>query len=77
MSPDSAVLIRYWQDLARGTLQDAQALHERESLQSAVNRAYYACFYAVLALLKTKDLSATKVRESSRCSSNILSRLAS
>jgi len=49
---DKKALIDYRLQRARETLRDAQLLHEREgSLWSVINRAYYAMFYAALALL--------------------------
>jgi len=47
------VLIRYRLEQARTALEDAQfLLQNRRSSQSIVNRAYYAMFYAALALLQ-------------------------
>ncbi|MHC1777471.1 MAG: HEPN domain-containing protein [Lentimicrobium sp.] len=43
--------IRYRLDKARETLHDAEILAHEGSWNSAMNRLYYACFYAVLALL--------------------------
>jgi len=41
---------------ARETYQDAIVLFERNSLNSSVNRLYYAAFYATLALLLDKNI---------------------
>jgi uncharacterized protein len=41
-------------------LRDARILFENESYSSAVNRIYYALFYAVTALLLTRDMSSAK-----------------
>lgn len=43
--------IHYRLDKARQTLHDAEILAHEGSWNSAMNRVYYACFYAVLALL--------------------------
>ena len=52
-SDDLAVLIRYRMEQARIALDDAKYLIDGgRSPQSIVNRAYYAMFYAVLALLQ-------------------------
>jgi uncharacterized protein (UPF0332 family) len=42
---------------ARGTLADAEMLFENERYRSAVNRVYYAAFYAVGALALTRGFS--------------------
>jgi len=41
---------------ARETYQDAIFLYERASINSSVNRLYYAAFYATIALLLNKDI---------------------
>lgn len=52
MTDERIVLIRYRLEMAKETLEDAFLLHrERRSPWSIINRAYYAMFYAVLALL--------------------------
>lgn len=54
-------LIRYRLDMAQATLKDAQLLHgQGGSLWSVVNRAYYAMFYAALALLTSIGRGASK-----------------
>lgn len=64
MSPDvfdKPALIRLRLERARETLQDAHILYEQGSTPaSVVNRAYYAMFYAALALLVTVDRSSAK-----------------
>lgn len=53
---DKAALIQLRLDNARETLKDAQTLYKHgSSPKSIVNRAYYAMFYAALALLVTVD----------------------
>lgn len=53
-------LIAYRRAKAKETLQDGKILLEAKRFFSAVNRIYYALFYAVTALLLTKELSSTK-----------------
>jgi len=55
------VLIGYRLQRARETLGDAHLLCDRKgSLWSVINRAYYAMFYAVLALLTSVGKGASK-----------------
>lgn len=42
------------------TLEEARLLLEHGKLHGCVNRLYYACFYAVEALLRTEGRSASK-----------------
>lgn len=53
-------LIRYRMERARETLQEATLMYQSRYLHGAANRLYYACFYAVLALLAKNDLSSSK-----------------
>jgi uncharacterized protein (UPF0332 family) len=53
-------LLRYRLDQARETLREADILQDAEAPRGAVNRADYAMFYALLALLATKQLSPSK-----------------
>ncbi len=53
-------LVRYRMERALETLQDARLMLENGRLHSAANRIYYACFYAVVALLLAKGLSSPK-----------------
>lgn len=53
-------LIAYRRSKAKETLQDGKILFEARRYPSAVNRIYYALFYAVTALLLTKGLSSSK-----------------
>ena len=53
-------LIRYRLERSKETLKDAETLLSTGSLISAVNRMYYSMFYAVVALLKTKELASSK-----------------
>jgi uncharacterized protein len=53
---DRALLIRYRLEQAHAALGDAQCLlAANRTPQGIINRAYYAMFYAVLALLQTID----------------------
>lgn len=53
-------LAKYRIEKAKNTLLDAKKYFEDATLESTVNRIYYAMFYAVNALLMTKGLSASK-----------------
>lgn len=52
-------LINYRIARAKDTYDDALILAEREKWNSAINRLYYATFYAVMALLLDSDLKPT------------------
>jgi len=45
---------------AHTTLNSAKVLLDAHHYLDTVNRLYYACFYAVTALLETRDLSSSK-----------------
>ncbi len=60
MTGKQADLIRYRLNRAKETLQEAQIMADSGHLYGAANRIYYACFYAVVALLLTKNLSSSK-----------------
>jgi uncharacterized protein (UPF0332 family) len=53
-------LLRYRMTQADETLREADILLEMDVLRGATNRAYYAMFCAVLALLATKQLGTSK-----------------
>lgn len=53
-------LISYRLQKARNTLEDANVLAASDRWSACVNRLYYACFYAVTALLLHDNLSSTK-----------------
>ncbi len=59
MSGTKKDLIKYRIARARDTLEDAQILADREKWNSAINRLYYAAYYAVIALLLSADLKPT------------------
>lgn len=60
MNEETKDLVRYRLMRAEETLEDARILVNNNKLFSAVNRIYYAMFYAVGGLLLTKGLSASK-----------------
>lgn len=53
-------LLRYRLEQAEETLREANILLKEDALRGAINRAYYAMFYALLALLATKQLGTSK-----------------
>src|SRR3972149_8152714 len=53
-------LVRYRLARAEETLAEARLLAERNHWNAAVNRLYYACFYAVLALFAQRGLTSSK-----------------
>lgn len=53
-------LAKYRLEKARNTLLDAKKFIGNATLESTVNRIYYAMFYSVNALLITKGLSSSK-----------------
>ena len=60
MKDELRKLIRYRIERAHEILSDAKVLIDDNRLLSAVNRLYYATFYAIQALLLTKNLSSAK-----------------
>lgn len=60
MSPVEKDYIAHRLARARGTLDEARLMLEHGYLNGAVNRLYYACFYAVSALLMTGGLSSAR-----------------
>jgi len=60
MTAGQAALIRYRLGRAKETLEEAQVMFDSGHCYGAANRIYYACFYAVVALLLTKNLSSSK-----------------
>jgi len=55
--PPVSELQRYRIERAWSTIEEAVLLSEKQHLASAVNRLYYACFYAASALLLKHELS--------------------
>ena len=60
MKKETLTLITYRLERARESLEEANILLERGHGNAFVNRLYYACFYAVSALLLTRGLSSAK-----------------
>jgi uncharacterized protein (UPF0332 family) len=60
MKEEIRTLIAYRLSRAREALEEAEILLEKGYGNTFVNRLYYACFYAVSALLMTKGLSSAK-----------------
>jgi len=60
MKEETRILITYRLERARESLEEAGILLEREYGNTFVNRLYYACFYAVSALLLTRGLSSAR-----------------
>ena len=59
MTANKEDLVRYRLEKARETLDDAYLLIESKRWNSAINRLYYAAFYAVIALLLNENHKAT------------------
>lgn len=59
MSGTREDLIKYRIARAKDTLDDAQLLADNGKWNSAINRLYYAAYYAVIALLLNADLKPT------------------
>ncbi|OIN96313.1 hypothetical protein AUJ66_06740 [Candidatus Desantisbacteria bacterium CG1_02_38_46] len=62
MNEERKTLIEYRLLRAHETLEDAKILFDKRKLFSTVNRIYYAMFYAVNALLLSKNLVAYRKR---------------
>ena len=60
MKKETRTLITYRLERARESLEEADILLERGYGNTFVNRLYYACLYAVSALLLAKGLSSAK-----------------
>ena len=60
MTKEKRALIEYRMERARESLDDAKMTLEAGRIYTCVNRLYYACFYAVSALLLTRGLSTSK-----------------
>ena len=60
MTPEERTYIRYRLSRARESLEEARLLLQAEHLPTAVSRLYYACFYAVSALLLTQGQTPAK-----------------
>jgi uncharacterized protein (UPF0332 family) len=53
-------LLRYRMEQAQETLREAAILFNEDAWRGTVNRAYYAMFYALLALLATRQLGTSR-----------------
>lgn len=60
MTKDERSLIEYRMERAHETLGEAKIMFDAGRINTYVNRLYYACFYAVSALLLTKGLTTSK-----------------
>jgi uncharacterized protein (UPF0332 family) len=60
MTPETAELVRYRLARATESLAEVKLLLANDHVRTAVNRLYYACFYAVSALLLTEGHSSPK-----------------
>ncbi len=60
MKSELSALVQYRLEQASETLDAAQALLRSAHLRDAVNRGYYAMFYAALALLAIRSLGSSK-----------------
>jgi uncharacterized protein (UPF0332 family) len=60
MDPRLRELVKLRMQQARETLHEAKILIAEHAGRGAVNRAYYAMFYAMLAVLATKGLGSSK-----------------
>ncbi len=52
-------LIKYRLQRAEQTLDEAKVMSDASYYNAAINRLYYACYYAVVAALLSRELSAT------------------
>ena len=60
MTKEERALIKYRMERARETIDEARIMFDAGRINAYVNRLYYACFYAVSALLLTRDFSTSK-----------------
>lgn len=60
MKEEIRTLTTYRIERAYESLEEARILLEQKHLNTFVNRVYYACFYAVSALLLSRGLSSSK-----------------
>lgn len=60
MTDSEITLIRYRMDRSKEALSAAELMYEKDHYNDAVNRLYYSCFYAVIALLATEGLHPSK-----------------
>jgi uncharacterized protein (UPF0332 family) len=55
MTGTKSDLIKYRIERAKDTLDDAKILAEKDKWNSAINRLYYAAYYAIMAILLNSD----------------------
>jgi len=60
MRPGQRDYVAYRLSRARSALRSAESLLQLDELPDAVNRLYYACFYAVTALLSTEGIRVSR-----------------
>jgi len=60
MTEEQRVLVNYRLERAHEAVEEAKLLFAARHLHTYVNRLYYACFYAVSALLLTRKVSTSK-----------------
>ncbi len=60
MTKGQKELIEYWLKRADESFDEAKVMFETNHPHGCANRLYYACFYAVTALLLSKDFSSSK-----------------
>jgi len=60
MNDSEITLIRYRIDRSKEALSAAKLMYENGHYNDAVNRLYYSCFYAVIALLATEGIYPSK-----------------
>ena len=60
MKPELAALAKHRMAQAHETLAEAEQLLASQAFRGAVNRLYYAAFYAARALLATRDMDAAR-----------------
>jgi uncharacterized protein (UPF0332 family) len=60
MSEEQAALVRYRLDEAKETLEEARLLARESRWRGALNRVYYAMFYATLALLAVRQSASSR-----------------
>jgi uncharacterized protein (UPF0332 family) len=60
MTAEEHILVNYRLQRAREALDEAKIMFKAGRINTYVNRLYYACFYAVSALLLTRNFSTSK-----------------
>lgn len=60
MNEETRALITYRLQRANESLEEAKILLEQNHLNTYINRLYYACFYAISALMLTRNIASSK-----------------